>query len=41
MTRAHTESSLYVVCFTLYFSYAQLVGFSVSTWRITAVATHI
>ena len=40
-TRAHTKSSSYVVCFILYFSYAQLVGFSVSTWRITTVATHI
>ena len=29
-TRALTESSSYVVCFTLHFSYAQLVGFSVS-----------
>ena len=40
-TRALTESSSYVVCFILHFSYAQLVGFSVSTWRITTVATHI
>ena len=35
--RAGSTASSYVVCFTLHFSYAQLVGFSVSAWRITTI----